>query len=696
MSIKTDERVSQTNATTDKDLVQLAGDHAYKYVESPNRITVNGKNFKVIDSHYDTSSGLDALTVRNVDSKEVSVVFVGSDQLKGDWVDTNLNLIGDSEPQQLTDAKNYFEQMEEKHGPIQHVTGNSLGGALANRVGIEYSNVKSVTLNPAMLPGGLVDPAKNYSNITNYQSEYDVLTHVQEAINYEHRVPGTNYNIRNGLPIFSAIASNHTGYVPKDKNGEYTLEVGTKGKPGHGFIHVGADDHIVMSIWSGASLHAGTNVPIDIRVGDMKILADGIKNDIAGRISLAGEYTSNAIAIVNDEHERFNERVTTLQEELYNLLDSLVADPLFKGASGVGYAINTVINGLIGVLDFAESKLRFLNIVLNSAPAEFIESALSIDISVETIFAPARKLLTHVTDEVDRLIAGIDNVIDTDIPAAFQGGKEMFVDAIAGELHAHYQVVEESKDGLLAQVKGYEDQVSGVAAAFQHVDNDLGIAIASKQLPSEGKDIVAEAPQMKVPSSDYLESNLGIKEIQVAFAHDKIRKSVTASVSPMLKVIEVLLYSFEGALDGALFTINSVTNVVAYNPAGLVLNIFTDFINQVKAAADEVTKPIYDLQERTANLKRGIQEANDNLPELLEYFEKYIDVAIFTPSKYHDIQLYNIASSAILNEMTMLFNDIVFQLSHQKAKAIEGTIETSRSVLNNIEILKTNVEKGTK
>src|SRR5699024_1992809 len=137
-----------------------------------------------------------------------------------------------------------------------------------------------------------------------------------------------------------------------------------------------------------------------------------------------------------------------------------------------------------------------------------------------------------------------------------------------------------------------------------------------------------------------LENNLSIKEIQVEFAHNKIRKSVTMALSPILKGIEVLLYSFESVLDGSLFTIHSVANVIAYNPVGLVANIFTDYVDQVQAAADEVAKPLYNLQEKTENLKRGIQEANDNLPELLEYFEKYVDVAIFTPSKFHDLQLY--------------------------------------------------------
>src|SRR5690625_3299651 len=85
-------------ATNDKDLVQLAGYHAYMKYEEPKLIKVNEKKFKVIDTRYDTATGLDALTVQNIKTSELIVVFVGSDQIKEDWIETNINLIGDTEP----------------------------------------------------------------------------------------------------------------------------------------------------------------------------------------------------------------------------------------------------------------------------------------------------------------------------------------------------------------------------------------------------------------------------------------------------------------------------------------------------------------------------------------------------------------------------------------------------------------------
>src|SRR5690625_3908867 len=150
----------------DKDLVQLAGYHAYKKHGKDDRILINDRSFKVKEIKNNNETGLDALVVKNVTpltkggvenkSGELIVVFVGSDQIKGDWIDTNINLIGEAEPAQLVAAKKYFKDVEERIGTVSSVTGNSLGGALANTVAIDYPHVSSVTLNPAMLPGDVI------------------------------------------------------------------------------------------------------------------------------------------------------------------------------------------------------------------------------------------------------------------------------------------------------------------------------------------------------------------------------------------------------------------------------------------------------------------------------------------------------------------------------------------------------------
>lgn len=243
--------------TNDQDLVELAGYHSYIHYEKGEIVKVNEKKYKVINTSYNTESGLDALTVQNDVTKEFTVVFVGSEQLDKDWLGTNSKLLSDVPPAQINDAKEYFDRVNNEIGKVSSVSGNSLAGALTNAVAIDNPKVKAITLNPAILPSGMVEPNKEYSNITNYYSKYDFLTGTEESIGMGDRIPGKKYGINNGVPTFSMLSSNHTGYVDQDEQGEFKIEVGIKGEPGHGFIHVGADDHIVTSIWTGSPLHGG-------------------------------------------------------------------------------------------------------------------------------------------------------------------------------------------------------------------------------------------------------------------------------------------------------------------------------------------------------------------------------------------------------------------------------------------------------
>ena len=94
------------------------------------------------------------------------------------------------------------------------------------------------------------------------------------------------------------------------------------------------------------------------------------------------------------------------------------------------------------------------------------------------------------------------------------------------------------------------------------------------------------------------------------------------------------------------------------------------------------------METTVEGLRKGIGRMIVNLPEMLQNFKPYIDSAIFEPGKFEHVRLYNVSTLAILDEMELLFNDIIFQLSDEKAEAIEATLEISKSVLKNIQILK--------
>ncbi|MGE7980524.1 SA1320 family protein [Psychrobacillus sp. NPDC093200] len=681
--------------TNDQDLVELAGSHAYRNYPEGRIITVNDKVFRVVDTQYGMSSGLDALTVQNNETKELTVVFVGSADNK-DWIDTNAKLLADTPPAQLEDAQKYFDWVNTSLGNVDSVTGNSLGGGLTNSVAINNPQVKAVTLNPAILPAGLVDPTMMYENITNYYSRFDFLTSTEEAIGMGNRIPGKKYNINNGVPLLSQIVSNHTGYVTPDKDGNFVVEVGIKGQPGHGYIHIGADDHIVTSIWTGNPIYGGYTEKIEINQENMILLSNGIRDQVKGRITNVKEYIGNSVSIVEDENAKFSQRVTTLQEIFQQMLEEIAGDPVFKGIAETGAFIKAAIDDLIDLLNTAEDRCRILNSILNSKPAEIIEFITSTDISVETLFAPARDYLNQLKLDVDNLVTRAHNIMYKDIPELFRGGTDNFVDAVVGELDAHYNILKINKEEVYNQLTEYETQVNDIANSFINRDVSLADAIHMRSSPGDRVDAVQKTEIKTIQESSYLVVGMKIKEVQVQLAHNTIVTLGTTILSPILSILEVIALLIEAALTAIILAVKAAQNIGLYgNPIGLLMSLFTDYEQRVKSAVASALEPLIEMEVLMESLRIGFNRMNANLPEMLDNFKPYLDTAIFEPAKFENVRLYNVAALAILEEMELLFNEIIYQLADEKANAIEETLEVSKNVLGNLQILKEQVDRGT-
>ncbi|KGX87603.1 hypothetical protein [Pontibacillus litoralis] len=151
---------------TDSKLVELAGFHAYRDYPDGFEFSVNHVKYEVVDTKYLHPTGLDALTVLNLSTKELTVVYVGTNTEQIEDIVTDVQLLTDLSLPQITAAKQYYEDMNKKYasaGGVSSVTGNSLGGALANAVGVNHPEVKTVTLNPALLPKGEMERLLHYS-----------------------------------------------------------------------------------------------------------------------------------------------------------------------------------------------------------------------------------------------------------------------------------------------------------------------------------------------------------------------------------------------------------------------------------------------------------------------------------------------------------------------------------------------------
>lgn len=134
------------DATSDKDLVELAGYHAYRDFKEEEIIEVNGNRYLVMNTGYGNDSGLDAPTVQNVKTQEYSVVYVSTNPSQKQDLLIDLQLMSDLTPAQIADARAYFNEMDKKYqsaGGIKSMSGNSLGGALVGSVAIEHPDSES-------------------------------------------------------------------------------------------------------------------------------------------------------------------------------------------------------------------------------------------------------------------------------------------------------------------------------------------------------------------------------------------------------------------------------------------------------------------------------------------------------------------------------------------------------------------------
>lgn len=189
---------------------------------------------------------------------------------------------------------------------------------------------------------------------------------------------------------------------------------------------------------------------------------------------------------------------------------------------------------------------------------------------------------------------------------------------------------------------------------------------------------------------------MNVKEIHVSYRFLGLKQKIMTIVIPILAVIQGILGSLELLLESILLSITAVLNIALYgNPTRVMLSVFTDFDEKVKAAVKEAKKPIEEMEAILERIRKGVQRLLVNLPTWTDQIEPYIDAAIFGESNYKNIQLYHLAASHILEEMNLLFSDIVFQLSSQKAKTMEATLHIFKNISDNIQGLHEQVSRGT-
>jgi hypothetical protein len=693
-------QVNITTDTTDRDLVELAGLHAYSEINRFDVIKVNGKVFKVLDVNFLDDTGLDAFTVRNESTKEMTIVYVGTDAAaengKQDII-TDVQLLSDLTLPQLEASSEYFNKMQKKYaneGGVSSVTGNSLGGPLANYAVRNRPDIKSVTLNPALFPNGVMDPNKSYDNITNYFTNYDVLTGTLIALDLDSRIPGKRYDISTGIPQtgegFNILKNNHTGYI---EDGKY--EIGQPGSPGHGYIYDEADAHIMTSIWTGEPLYSGHSDRIDINRDNLNLLAEALAGDVLTRLTQAQEYLTHSEEIAQHEGDRYAERLSRLQMVFEDSFEGLIGNPLFIGITTTSHRLTSEIDHLISLVNMAENASRSLNGVLNSPPVELVEHLFNRSISVESIFGQARSQLLEFKGEIASMTGFLQNILHKEIPELFSGGKETFEDLLVNDMLEHYKIIDYNTAKLNSNIAEFQSQVAKLGENFGERDASLSASISSGASVQHTV-AMPKKNEYVLEASDHMLIGMKMKEVILEGSFESFKGASHGLLLPLLGSLTGLAFAIENTLEIISASIKGAMNIALSGTVpGKIISIFSDFDDKIRSYVSSALEPIDELAATIEGLRDGLTRLTIGFPALLESFKPYINAAIFDSTGYANIHLYNVSAIAIHKEMELLFDDIVYQLSHQKGKSIEALCEISKRLKNNMIQLRQQVDRVT-
>ncbi|MGF3105773.1 SA1320 family protein [Rossellomorea sp. DUT-2] len=688
------------NVEIDKDLVELAGLVAYQKPARHKIVEVNGHSYEVIDTLYGDPTGLDALTVENVESKEISVVYVGTDAGAANGNQdllTDAQLLSDLTLPQLEAAESYLTKIDKENknkGGVTYATGNSLGGPLATYAVRNRRDIKAVTLNPALLPKGVIDPNKTYDNITNYFTNYDVLTGTLIALNLDSRIPGKRYDISTGIPVigekFSILTNNHTGYTD---GGKYVI--GLDGEPGYGEIHVEADAHIMTSIWTGEPLYGGHSERIEINRENLNLLTEALAGDVTTRLGYAQDYLSNSQEIAQHEGDRYSERLSRLQMIFEDSFENLIGNPLFIGITTTGHRLTSEIDHLISLLNLAENASRSLNGVLNSPPVELVEHLFNRSISVESIFGQARSQLLEFKQEITSLTGFLQNILHKEIPELFSGGKETLEDLLVNEMLSHYEIINANNVKMNSHIAEFQSQVGDLAKNFGERDSSLSASI-SGGASVQHEVVMPKKNDYVLETSSHMLIGMKVKEIYLDGSFEAFKGVSHRFLLPLLGGLTGLAFAIENTLEVISAQIKGAMNIALSGTVpGKLISMFSDFDEKIRSYVSSALEPIDELAATIEGLRDGLTRLTIGFPALLDSFRPYIDSAIFDKTSYSNIHIYNVSAMAIHEEMEMLFDDIVHQLSQHKGNSIQALCEISQRVKDNMIQLRQQVDRVT-
>ncbi|MDE6195467.1 MAG: DUF2974 domain-containing protein [Erysipelotrichaceae bacterium] len=650
----------------DLELLEISGYIAYDDLKVEEIVIVNEVKFEVVNISYsDYSSGMQAATLQNLETGEYVIAYQGTDPSDFKDIMTDLSLGGPYTSKQLKDAKHYYETMKAQYD-VRYVCGNSLGGALANYVAVNYEDVQSVTYNPAILPGIVKCGERN--NIRNYLGKHDPLTILELAAGYRERIPGKHIIINNNIPALQFLIANHVGYI---EGNEIRLE--GRETP----IHVNLISGLPFSVFTNDFLsygYQGNGQKINIDEGALNALCKGI-DKIRDNMTYAQSYLDEAKGIVDTEGSQFYSRLEELQSVCGEIFSSLgfnfLSDP---------YALNN----LRETISDLRKNIRIGHVILSST----VLGMVPLVSRVNHCLGEVADLLGNVNLMLDRLEQAYFTIKNNGIPTLFQGVDTIFDDGLPMKLGQHLSIIQSNRDKVMNRLEIYKTQVEKVLSFMQEGDS-LNATI--ENIPINSIPIMDETDLEENQSFENIVSEKN-KQFEENFKNFKlsVHKGLDEELSKLYK----------NALKGY----NNI-QFIAWDL--LQLENFTSWFDiPILKADDQIIKDLNNFCKKLNKIiseflpaLRGIvgilQNAKEKIDEILEAMKPYIKNAIFSNNGYNDVMIYSLSACNIYESASVVFEDIRYQLSENKSQAIDKLSKNAGILKDNLLLIMGQIQKGT-
>lgn len=655
--------------TSDLDIIEMSGKIVYEEPNVDDLLNVNGNSYAVVEGKYGTKSGLDYMIVQNTKTGEVGMIFQGTQGQKdgGRDIITDATLPGNIPDEQLQAADKAYREMSKRYN-ISYVGGNSLGGGLGNYVA-SNNDVPSVTYNPAILPD--CEYSNKNPDITNYMSEYDPLTLGERSAGYTERLPGKNVILKNNMPLFATLASNHTGYAgPIMIDGEEVL--------------IDADAYLPVGVWSGEILTGGKGHKIDVNPENMKILANSMVSRMKGQITTAQSHFDHAVDIVEREGNKLDDRTTNLTDSFDDIFGQDMLGKIVTFMSLYAQVRDELeeINPIGAKAVNALQKIRSTPVI--SDVFDFISThAFS---GVFTLFLELPLLVADSIMKLDDIVLQVNALKKQAIPKLFNGiDNEFLSDGMVTELKAHYKIIDENKDVVTNQIITFGSQVKYVSDELEKSD---------KLLTATEKIERASAPpatsDFTLKESKALKDGMGKKQKLLDNNFKTFQNDAISSLDPLITNLGSTLNQLNMTVGEIYEVVKSVRNGLDHLqvPFTEIDDSMREGLNSLVRFVEPYELTLESLIKATHSLRGG------GLREVLEAYRPYIDTALFEGTQFQNVIALNKASVNIYESSRAVFKDIKYQLSDNKAVAVEALDKLADKIVTNLTELTGQLKRG--